>query len=400
MKVNLLRVWISDHQMNESFNPSHPIKFVIIFPDSSATLLTWHVIFWSRLLILLDFNMSTDRSNWMKMMPSCPEVASDTPSTSIQLLHCGPNETNRHIVAHDSFSAPVSRNMSRSFHMRLDQAEDQHSSISADIDTFIDSTICAHQSSAHLAPTSNQELTRTHDKLKLKDKTKSKSKAKSKKKMTRIVLLHCDIIQDEFWSSRPELLSEWRSSLGHRIFITFLAQNWLWSGCLSICAFFRGSHMCRMAISGNWQLPFGIFLWVIIRDSNKELQGFAGQRHQSKDTILGWDKYSINRAWIQTSGTRVIESHGDCSLDDIRSDPTGSGISTIAMTKCIVMSIYSDARYSQARPLTKCTNSHAFPVEAVRLACLPECSIMVLFLLFNEPYRHIEKIYQDHGVLW
>lgn len=64
------------------------------------------------------------------------------------------------------------------------------------------------------------------------------------------------------------------------------------------------------------------------------------------------------------------------------------------------MSIYSDARYSQARPLTKCTNSHAFPVEAVRLACLPECSIMVLFLLFNEPYRHIEKIYQDHGVLW
>ncbi|KAL9714466.1 tRNA-His guanylyltransferase [Leucoagaricus gongylophorus] len=143
-----------------------------------------------------------------QMMPSCPEVASDTPSTSIQLLHCGPNETNRHIVAHDSFSAPVSRNMSRSFHMPLNQAEDQHSSISADIDTLIDSTICAHQSSAHLAPTSNQELTRTYDKLKLKDKTKSKSKAKSKKKMTRIVLLHCDIIQDEFWSSRPELLSE------------------------------------------------------------------------------------------------------------------------------------------------------------------------------------------------
>ena len=247
MKVNLLRVWISDHQMNESFNPSHPIKFVIIFPDSSATLLTWHVIFWSRLLILLDFNMSTDRSNWMKMMPSCLEVASDTPSTSIQLLHCGPNggtETNRHIVAHDSFSAPVSRNMSRSFHMRLDQAEDQHSSISADIDTFIDSTICAHQSSAHLAPTSNQELTRTHDKLKLKDKTKSKSKAKSKKKMTRIVLLHCDIIQDEFWSSRPELLSEWRSSLGHRIFITFFSSEltvvWLF---VYMCLFSRKPYV-------------------------------------------------------------------------------------------------------------------------------------------------------------
>ncbi|KAF5359106.1 hypothetical protein D9756_002965 [Leucocoprinus leucothites] len=41
-----------------------------------------------------------------------------------------------------------------------------------------------------------------------KGKSKSKAKSKSKSKVTRIVLLHCDIIHEEFWSNRPELLSD------------------------------------------------------------------------------------------------------------------------------------------------------------------------------------------------
>ncbi|KXN82986.1 putative tRNA(His) guanylyltransferase [Leucoagaricus sp. SymC.cos] len=42
----------------------------------------------------------------------------------------------------------------------------------------------------------------------LKGKAKSKMKSKQKQKPTRIILLHCDLIRDEFWSSRPELLSD------------------------------------------------------------------------------------------------------------------------------------------------------------------------------------------------
>jgi len=64
---------------------------------------------------------------------------------------------------------------------------------------------------ARLAPTSevsNQEPTRTHVQLKPHDKVKAKSKAKSKQKTTRVTLLHCDMIHNEFWSSRPDLLSE------------------------------------------------------------------------------------------------------------------------------------------------------------------------------------------------
>jgi len=70
--------------------------------------------------------------------------------------------------------------------------------------------VCARQPPvARLAPTSevsNQEPTQTQ--LKPYDKAKAKPKAKPKQKMTRIALLHCDIILDEFWNSRPDLLSE------------------------------------------------------------------------------------------------------------------------------------------------------------------------------------------------
>jgi len=72
--------------------------------------------------------------------------------------------------------------------------------------------MCARQPPvAPLAPTSevsNQEPTQTHVQLKPHDEAKAKPKAKPKQKMTRIALLHCDIIHNEFWSSRPDLLSE------------------------------------------------------------------------------------------------------------------------------------------------------------------------------------------------
>lgn len=45
----------------------------------------------------------------------------------------------------------------------------------------------------------------------LKDKVERKKAKKDKKKakaVTRIVLLHCDVIRDDFWDERPSLLAE------------------------------------------------------------------------------------------------------------------------------------------------------------------------------------------------
>ena len=59
------------------------------------------------------------------------------------------------------------------------------------------------------APPSESTIENQADDSFTSDTSKPKKKKKAKDKpFTQIVLLHCDIIKDEFWTTRPYLLTE------------------------------------------------------------------------------------------------------------------------------------------------------------------------------------------------